>query len=145
VLWLPDVKPVRIVEHIAAAPGETPVLRYRTIFSDERLDDGAPIPAPAPPAVGDMPDPEALRPRVPTRWEVSATSAGVKAIRYELPDGADELRIAESRTAKDLTALLEMLPGGLVRIEPLDDDPPEILGYWVPPGEAMPEPAEVPL
>lgn len=135
VLWLPDVHPLRIVEIVSAAPGETPVLSYRTIWSDERLDDGAALP-----------DPESLRPapRIPTRWEISATAAGVKAVRYELRDGEDELRIAEAVTAKDLAELLTLLPAGLTRVEPLDDDPPEILGYWVPAGAPDVAPAEVP-
>jgi len=131
--WLPDVSLLRVDEIIIAAPGEAPRLVRRPVFSDDRADDGAKpltddeLAALAPPP-----------PAAPTRWVVSASASGVKAVRYEL--AGDELRVAEAITAKDLEELRPLLPGGLVRLEPEDDDDPSILEYLVTPQPPAPTP-----
>lgn len=78
-------------------------------------------------------DPElvgVLAPPSDTGWIVTARQDGtVRATAYRLEE--NELRPGAMLSAPDLKALRELLPEGLERIEPSDDDPPEVLETWI--------------
>jgi hypothetical protein len=132
IVWQPGVTLLRVEEIILTSPGEPPRLFRRPRFSDERADDGAVItPAPPPPAAAD----EIFR------WVVSARAdRTVKEERYVLGADGDAPVLTEMVSAPDLEELHKLLPGNLVRHDPADDDPPEILEYLAPPPAPVPTP-----
>lgn len=68
-------------------------------------------------------------------WTVTARPDGsVRALRYTV-DGDEVDLTGEVLTAADLPALRLLLPPGCNRVEPYDDDPPDVIEVWVEPEE----------
>jgi hypothetical protein len=133
--FLPDVVIAGIDEHIVVnGPGKYPHIGLNVRFSDDRADDGALVakvgPPPAPAAADEI-----------FRWVVSARAdRTVKAERYVLGADGDAPVLTRMISAPDLEELHKLLPGNLVRHDPADDDPPEILEYLAPPPAPTPTP-----
>jgi hypothetical protein len=119
IVWIPEsVKLLRIEEMILVDKGEVPRIVRRPVFSDDEHEEVKPFVDPA-------------LMSAPSRWIVSARPDGsVKAVRYLLT--GDELTPAQMITAKDIEALRPLLPPNLVRSDPEDNDPPEIIEYLSP-------------
>jgi len=125
-----DVHLLRVEELILTEPGEAPMIARVPVFSDE--------PEPEVLAAHDagqrtvQPAQDAVQaPGEDTGWVVQASrQGGVRATRYRL-DEAGGLETVEVRSAADLHALRELMPPGLKRVDPSDDEPADVLELWV--------------
>ena len=134
----PDVALIRVEERILTEEGEVPAIARIPIFSDD----------PEPQILKDIDEELARNPMVPgsrlpssqaaiapppvpgAGWVVQARQDGsVMATRYTLEGEA--LKLAEMRSAADLPSLRQLMPANLVRREPGDDEPSDVLELWV--------------
>lgn len=141
-----DISLIRVEEVILTEAGSVPVIARVPVFSDnpepdvlKEINALARTVAPMDMGDGDQPEINGQAPPeasiVDTGWVVQASKAGgVKATRYRLQDGI--LTPAEMRTAKDLEGLRKLMPPGMKRVDPSDEEPEDVLELWVETGEA---------
>lgn len=144
IVWERGVSLLRIVERVATTPGQVPSIVLFPVFSDDpepevlrQLDEAAAReqakePQDAPEIAGNGSGAVfSSADGVEDGWTVEARQDGsCRALRYVLADGM-LAPTSEMLSAPNLVELRKLMPPGLQRIEPGDDDAPNVIELWV--------------
>ncbi len=150
VVFAPEgVTLLRIEELLVVEPGAVPMINRVPVYSDSDETNAAlaGVPAearttmplsdpmtleiePPPPMPGD-PATEAPQDIIDNGWVIRARRDGtVTATRFHLKDGV--LTPHEMRSAKTIAELREQMPPGVSKVvQPSDDEPEDVLEFWV--------------